>query len=48
MIVAGDTYMLDAADENELDMPYSCRAGSCATCLGALGQALMPTASHVC
>nr|QOU10658.1 ferredoxin [Poteriospumella lacustris] len=31
-----DKFILEAAEENNIELPYSCRAGSCSTCLAKI------------
>ncbi|MEM8780070.1 MAG: 2Fe-2S iron-sulfur cluster-binding protein [Cyanobacteria bacterium P01_G01_bin.49] len=34
--VVDDQYIFDAAEENDIELPISCRSGSCSSCAGKI------------
>ncbi|TPV32535.1 2Fe-2S iron-sulfur cluster binding domain-containing protein [Paucihalobacter ruber] len=38
---ADDQYILDAALESSIDLPYSCMAGACSTCVALLNDGIV-------
>ncbi|MDJ0602096.1 MAG: 2Fe-2S iron-sulfur cluster-binding protein [Crocosphaera sp.] len=34
--VAEDQYIFDVAEENDIEIPISCRSGSCSSCVGKI------------
>lgn len=34
--VDDDVYIIDAAEDNDIDLPYTCRSGACSSCVGKI------------
>lgn len=45
--IPGTTYILDSAETQAVSIPYSCRAGSCSSCLGKLVSGSVDQSSQI-
>lgn len=45
--VPSNKYILDQAEESAVQIPYSCRAGSCSSCLGQLKSGSVDQSSQI-
>lgn len=46
IVVADDEYILDAAEQQNVDVPYACRAGACIVCTGRMVEGTVDQAEH--